>query len=282
MIIKKTIAPFKNNKTIEFAYVNEEHRKHDTGVFIYDTYKITIYLSDNLASITNNKVLNTSAGDIIFYRPDEINFGRFMCDGKFEYLEFLIPLGFFEDFYFEEQIIHFFEDTSKDRVNIICPDSGSRREIIDNCRKIIELIKTDCPAKTPEMFSYFYNVVMLCNKLYPEQKQKEFNPLPIFVSKALSFISDHFAEKITLSQIAEYCGCSVTYISKVFKSYTGMSIYKYITRTRISMSQNMLKSGMTVTESCFACGFSDCSNFIKTFKDLVGKTPIKYRNDFNR
>ena len=33
-----------------------------------------------------------------------------------------------------------------------------------------------------------------------------------------------------------------------------------------SNAQIMLKENMSVTEVCFACGFDDCSNFIRTFK----------------
>ncbi len=277
MLIRETVCPF-GDLPLKFAYVNEYHKKRTTGVVLYDTYKITVYMSDDLASIVGNKVHNTVAGDIIFYRPDEINHGRFMKDGIFEYLEIFIPIGYFKDFSFKNELMLFLEDASENRINIISPDTENRKEILSIARRIAELLKCGSDLKTAELFGLAFRIVLLCAKLYPEQKRQYRDRIPSQVSKTLSFISEHYAENINLSLLAKNCGCSVTYLSNLFKNYTGVTVYDHLIRTRIAVAQKLLLSGVGVTEACFECGFGDCSNFIATFKREVGMTPHKYKH----
>lgn len=57
-----------------------------------------------------------------------------------------------------------------------------------------------------------------------------------------------------------------------------MTIYQYIVNIRINNAKIMLENGETVTNACYFSGFEDCSNFISTFKKIVGITPFKYKN----
>lgn len=95
---------------------------------------------------------------------------------------------------------------------------------------------------------------------------------------AIEYISNHFSEKITVEEIARKMGYSTIYLSKTFKKDTGKSLYTYLTEYRISKSTILLKEGYNVTETIYSVGFNDCSNFICTFKKVIGVSPHKYRN----
>ena len=62
---------------LNIKYVEGTSIPNDAGIAYYDKYKISILLTDNLAAVTNGKVLNTGKYSILFFRPDEIHFGRF-------------------------------------------------------------------------------------------------------------------------------------------------------------------------------------------------------------
>ena len=102
---------------------------------------------------------------------------------------------------------------------------------------------------------------------------------PPQIQTALQFIKVHYNEKIYISDIAVKCGCSKVYLSKIFKSYTGMSVYTYLTEYRIKKAANLLKTGYSVSDACYNSGFNDCSKFIETFKKIIGTTPLKYKTD---
>jgi len=52
---------------------------------------------------------------------------------------------------------------------------------------------------------------------------------------------------------------------------------QYLTDRRIEKSKDLLRSGMTVTETCFAVGFESPSSFSTLFKNKIGLAPIEFQ-----
>ncbi len=61
------------------------------------------------------------------------------------------------------------------------------------------------------------------------------------INKAIDFIFFHIDEELSVEQIAEFCGYSKFYLSRLFKTETGESIYSFIKRARIEESAWRLK-----------------------------------------
>lgn len=90
-------------------------------------------------------------------------------------------------------------------------------------------------------------------------------------------LHSHFTENLTLDQVAEQFHLSASYLSHAFARYTGRSVYEYILFCRITMAQELLHSDLPLTTIAYQCGFNDYSNFLRTFKRLVGLPPSVYR-----
>ena len=99
-----------------------------------------------------------------------------------------------------------------------------------------------------------------------------------FMNKAIEFINANIFENIDIDDICSAVHMSKYYFCRQFKKNTGMTVMKYILRTKIIMAKNMLlKESFSVTEISERCGFSSISYFCRTFKDEIGITPLKYR-----
>lgn len=86
----------------------------------------------------------------------------------------------------------------------------------------------------------------------------------------------------TLEQIAAQNNMSVSYLSHCFKRITGSSVMGYLLKCRLSAAKKMLThSHSTVGEIVDACGFSDPSNFSRTFKENTGLTPSQFRKKYS-
>ena len=98
------------------------------------------------------------------------------------------------------------------------------------------------------------------------------------VDDIINYINQNIHEDIPLERISSKFYISTSYICRIFKSATGMTINKYITARRISIAKSLLAQGLTVNEVCEKCGYNNYSNFVKAFTKTVGISPKKYAN----
>ena len=96
------------------------------------------------------------------------------------------------------------------------------------------------------------------------------------VDDILAYINQNIASPISIQQLAEQFFLSESYICRIFKSSTGTTINKYINARRISIAKALLNDGESVMEAYEKSGFTDYSNFFKTFTKAVGISPKKY------
>lgn len=102
------------------------------------------------------------------------------------------------------------------------------------------------------------------------------------VDKILSgvrFIDAHFAEDITLEQIAEKSGITPNYYSKLFHQCFNVKLWDYITAKRIDQAKRLLRGSedMTILDIAVSCGFHNTANFNRAFLKFTGITPSSYK-----
>ncbi|MDO4292258.1 MAG: AraC family transcriptional regulator [Eubacteriales bacterium] len=93
-----------------------------------------------------------------------------------------------------------------------------------------------------------------------------------------NFIHTHFAEELTLEELARQTWMSPYYLSHQFKRVTGYTITHYIHLVRIRNCQYLLiNSRRKITDIAAECGFSSFSQFNRVFRRLCGESPSEYR-----
>jgi AraC-like DNA-binding protein len=103
------------------------------------------------------------------------------------------------------------------------------------------------------------------------------------VRNAVRYIDGHYAEKISVKQLAGKACLSAVYFGSLFKKETGMSLHRYLQKVRIRNAENLLKTGeYQVYEVAEECGFADAYHFYHQFKSIKGFSPSKCLQDRNR
>ena len=93
-----------------------------------------------------------------------------------------------------------------------------------------------------------------------------------------AYICRHYAETLTLGDIAAKFYVSGFYLSHRFRAVTGATLSDYIRDTRIRNVQALLASTtVPVTEAAMRCGFTSFSQFNRSFRASVGMSPSQYR-----
>ncbi len=98
--------------------------------------------------------------------------------------------------------------------------------------------------------------------------------------KIKSHLDSHYAEDITLDELAAAIGYSKNYLCRIFRESTGDTINFYLNNARINKAVELLAStDMDVARISSVVGYNNVFHFIKTFKKLVGVSPGNYRRN---
>lgn len=95
------------------------------------------------------------------------------------------------------------------------------------------------------------------------------------VKKVLLYIREHFHERITLDVLAKHALIDKYTLCKIFKTYTGQTVFENIHACRCAAAADYIASGKTVGEAARLCGFENSSFFTKTFKRYMGTLPSR-------
>ena len=93
-------------------------------------------------------------------------------------------------------------------------------------------------------------------------------------------IDREYALPLDVDALAATANMSAGHFSRAFKKAYGESPYSYLMTRRIERAMTMFRKGeMSVTDVCFAVGFSSLGTFSTRFTELVGVSPSVYRRD---
>lgn len=87
-----------------------------------------------------------------------------------------------------------------------------------------------------------------------------------------------YASPLDVEALARGVHLSAGHLSRQFRLAYGESPYQYLMTRRIERAMALLRAGeMSVTDVCFAVGFSSLGTFSTRFAELVGVPPSVYR-----
>ena len=81
----------------------------------------------------------------------------------------------------------------------------------------------------------------------------------------------------SLWHLSSQVGMSVFLFARVFRELVGMPPHKYLVHRRLHRARDLLRSGMPVTDVCYAAGFNNLSHFIRTFHRYFGVVPSRVK-----
>ena len=87
-----------------------------------------------------------------------------------------------------------------------------------------------------------------------------------------------FAEPLEIARLARVALVSEAHFIRVFGATFGETPHRYLQRRRVERAMFLLReTDRSVTEVCFAVGFASLGTFSRTFSDIVGEPPTRYR-----
>ena len=96
--------------------------------------------------------------------------------------------------------------------------------------------------------------------------------------RAVTYVTKHFKENISLNTAADALGISRFDVSRLFSSSIKINFVKYVNFLRIAYAKELLETtNKSVLDISLECGYETLRTFNRVFKDYVGTTPLQYR-----
>lgn len=180
-----------------------------------------------------------------------------------------------------EQICQYLDILMKLYTSSAPSSLGLEEEIDDQVLAYLGL----APYEELEIYAILLKLIAFCAKNISQLRGTESVSASttykntISLSNVCTYISEHFAENLTLEDVAAYAGFSKYHFERIFSEYTGTTFYQYLQRIRINYAQTLLSNPeLSVTDIGFQAGFSSCTAFTRAFKKSTGIPPSQFRS----
>ena len=155
----------------------------------------------------------------------------------------------------------------------------NRLNLTETLKSVLDLnslLKMGVHKSWEEIYIYFLNVA---NKIFEIKKTEH----AIHNYKTIDFIKNYTEENISgdlsLTRFSELLHFNPSYLSRMYKQYTGESISEYISEVKFNKAREMLKkTNRKINEIAIALGFETPSYFTRFFKKKTNLSPQEYRD----
>jgi transcriptional regulator GlxA family with amidase domain len=88
-----------------------------------------------------------------------------------------------------------------------------------------------------------------------------------------------FARPLDVAALAAIAGTSQAHFIRTFRATFGETPHRYLQRRRVERAMFLLRTtDRSVTDVCFDVGFGSLGTFSRTFRAIVGASPVAYRD----
>ncbi len=244
----------------------------------HSEYEITLIVEGVGQRLVGDKLQGYSPGDLVFYGvklPHMYqNFERGIAHSR--YIQFRSEL-FNEIFKITES--HLITQMLKKSAQGITFSKADRLKIIPLFNAIFEKPKGVpqlCGLLTLlDVMSRMAKPHFIVSRSYTQvSSSKGMDKL----QKMIHYISEHYSDQITLSQISKIGHLHPQSVSRFFVQHLGKSFQEFLIETRLTrVVRELLESRKGISEIAYECGFNNLSNFNRQFLNYYKKQPSHYR-----
>ncbi len=255
----------------------------------HDFWECTYIRDGNLCNCVDGKVYNMEKGDLIFYKPMEFH-QHYVEDGKnaenffFSFSFEKCPDDFAQDAVYKlnskqrkimEKIIDFSIEAVR---NVTFTEEEIARQKAEYVNYYyIKPLLAFCKSTTDmaTVTNYFEEMFLdLYNTKNVVEESDSF--LAGVFKKAVFYMNDHIADKVTITDIAKHCCISETSLKKLFYQFANIGVHKYFVQLKITQAIILLRNNVSAYEISQQLGFASQAYFSAAFKRETGLTPREY------
>lgn len=272
--------PFSSRQTSDNPYFEFFHSVNEMPPRIeyhtHDFYEILFFVSGEAEYAVEGRTYTLRPGDIMLTCPNELHcalvhpgktYDRYMLWVQPGYLRMTEQLG--------TRLTPCFEDSAQKQYKLMRPTPAVRHRLLRLCQKLGQAYVSEEYGHDALKHVYMLEFLVNLNRAYFDTSAEIASDITenAKVNEIIRYINSHLQEELSLDGLAKHFFISKFYLSNQFKSYTGMTVYRYIMKKRLLTARQLISEGTAVTDACYRSGFGDYSNFLKAFKAEYRQNP---------
>ncbi|MDR1913085.1 MAG: helix-turn-helix domain-containing protein [Clostridiales bacterium] len=98
---------------------------------------------------------------------------------------------------------------------------------------------------------------------------------------AMEYVQENYGKNFKVADIAKYCRCTESHLSRMFKKRIGVGLVTYINKVRIEISKaRLLETNDAISAIGIHVGYQDPNYFSRIFNEMTGYPPTEFRRRF--
>jgi AraC-like DNA-binding protein len=243
----------------------------------HEFYEILYVVSGKISHVLNGNQDDLTVGDLRFLTTSDMHDLRTSSDAS--HRDILIDKDLFEQFFSTVFGNNEFIKTLSGKKAVLTNDEISELEVL------MRGFTTETQTEKKRALA-FEAIIKIINKLLAAKssgKEAGFDNYP----KTLKEIIDQFnkpnALKMSVSDIIAMTGYNPSYVSRLFKKYTGDNLSEYLKNLRLKHVAYYLETtDLSLREIADIVGIESLSYLNSIFKKKYGVPPIQYRKDIRK
>ncbi len=216
--------------------------------------EILFFINGDSSFLVEGTEYNLSQGDFIIARPDEMHRVIHHSESLYERMVINFGVDFLRDSGCEEYEKAFFERPAGS-ANLFRAHSAGRAA--DTLYRLSEYAEENAPEELVKgVLLELIRAIAKCTT-----NASEGNVTSPRLREIILFINDNLTSPLSLDSLSEKFFISKYHLCRLFKSQTGLTVGKYITKKRLMLAETLHSSGLSLTEAALNSGFGDYSSF---------------------
>ncbi len=260
----------------------------DTGEFPWHWHpeiELTLVMEGEIIYQANDSLYHLKAGEGLFCNTNVLHSGHGNGSADCSYLSVTfhprLLYGYSSSVMQTKYMNHILKSPSLASIHLVSEKDWQRR-ILEGIEKI-RLLNREHPVSEElklqiallQIWQELYEHVEISETGFAENGRDTER-----IRRIMEYIQAHYAEKITLEELAEQIHLCRSESCRLFKRYMKESMFDYLLDYRIERSLELLRRPeLDVTQIAGQTGFTSPGYFSKIFKRKMGCTPLEYRKN---
>lgn len=160
-----------------------------------------------------------------------------------------------------------------------------QQQFARTCKKVAGAVALYDPAQPKEGYAgaafdaaLAVEMLLLALRDHVPADEHDLTPGARRFREILQVLHAHCEEDLSVEQLAELCGCSVSNMKRIFSRYSDRGVAKYFLTIKIQRAMQLLDAGVPAAEVARRLGFAETGYFHTVFRRETGMTPGTYRH----